>query len=139
MQPVSRFVAMALFVVLAALSALLAVPVWRSVRGDQGANVDASTTATAAKSPARVLVITQVFAFTLALTGAALALALIVSLAIRPGGAAVTKPPFRTARTEMDALTRLAESSVAQGAELSRERDVRKRAEDDARLKQQLL
>src|SRR6185436_2354102 len=51
----------------------------------------------------------------------------------------VTKPPLRAARTEMDTLTKLAESSAAQGEELSRERDVRRRAEEDASLKQQLL
>src|SRR5205085_3463634 len=41
--------------------------------------------------------------------------------------------------TEMTALARLAETSVAQSEELSRERDVRRRAEEDAQLKQQLL
>jgi signal transduction histidine kinase len=39
----------------------------------------------------------------------------------------------------MNALTTLARSSVAQGEELNRERDVRRRAEEDAQLKQQLL
>jgi signal transduction histidine kinase len=133
---------MALFVVLAALTALLAAPVWRSLRGDAGAKVSgdvAAGTTAPAKSQARALILTQVFAFALAATGAALALGLIVVLAVRPTGAALTKPPFRTARTEMDALAKLAETSVAQGEELSRERDVRRRAEEDARLKQQLL
>jgi len=39
----------------------------------------------------------------------------------------------------MGTLAKLAESSVAQGAELSRERDVRRRAEEDVQLKQHLL
>jgi signal transduction histidine kinase len=48
--------------------------------------------------------------------------------------------PFAAnARTELGALAKLAETSVAQGEELTRERDVRRRAEEDARLKQQLL
>jgi signal transduction histidine kinase len=45
----------------------------------------------------------------------------------------------RSTRTEVGALARLAETTVAQGAELTRERDVRRLAEEDARLKQQLL
>lgn len=134
---------MALFVVLAALTALLAGPVWRSLRGEAPPGAAAPAEAGGAspgKSPARIVMLTQVLAFTLAAAGTFLALGLIVSLAMRAGsGATTTKPPFRAARTEMDALTKLAESSAAQGEELSRERDVRKRAEDDARLKQQLL
>jgi signal transduction histidine kinase len=50
-----------------------------------------------------------------------------------------SRAPYPTARQEMDTLAKLAETSVAQGAELSRERDVRRRAEEDAQLKQQLL
>ena len=44
-----------------------------------------------------------------------------------------------SARAEMDSLTHLAKTSVAQGAELSLERDGRRLAEQDALLKQQLL
>ena len=44
-----------------------------------------------------------------------------------------------SARAEMDSLTHLANTSVAQGAELSLERDGRRLAEQDALLKQQLL
>ena len=42
-------------------------------------------------------------------------------------------------RAEMESLTHLAKTSVAQGAELSQERDGRRLAEQDALLKQQLL
>ena len=77
--------------------------------------------------------------FGVALVGLGLAAALLFLLALRPRLAADTPPPFAAARQEMDTLARLAESSVTQGAELSRERDVRRRAEEDARLKQDLL
>lgn len=131
MHPVSRFVAMALFVVLAALTALLATPVVRGLR--------AETPAAAATPSARAVALTQVMSVTLAALGAALALALLISLAIRPGQTSATKHPYPSARAEMGTLARLAETSVAQGEELSRERDERRRAEEDARLKQQLL
>jgi signal transduction histidine kinase len=126
---------MALFVVLAALTALLAAPVLRNLRGDPPA---ATSTDAPAASSKRAAAMTQLAAFALAAVATLLTLALIVTLALRPA-AANTAPPFQAARTEMGALARLAESSVAQGAELSRERDVRRRAEEDARLKQQLL
>jgi signal transduction histidine kinase len=50
-----------------------------------------------------------------------------------------SRAPFQATRAEVGTLAKLAQSSVAQGEELSRERDVRRRAEEDARLKQQLL
>jgi signal transduction histidine kinase len=64
----------------------------------------------------------------------------ILGLGSRAGRAGESHGPFvTTARTELGALAKLAETSVAQGEELTRERDVRRRAEEDARLKQQLL
>jgi len=141
MHPVSRFVVVALFVVLAALTALLAGPVWRGIRDERGVQPPSTNLAPgeAVFRPSRALLLTQVVAFGLAAMGTVLALTLIIAQAMRPAAAGATKPPFHAARTEMDALTKLAESSVAQGAELSRERDVRRRAEEDASLKQQLL
>jgi signal transduction histidine kinase len=134
---------MALFVVLAALTALLAAPLWRSWQGEPAASAastgPAHPSTAPTKSHATPLVMTQLLAVSLAGLGAILTLALIIGLATRPVSAGGTKPPFEHVRTEMDALSKLAETSVAQGAELSRERDVRRRAEEDAKLKQQLL
>ncbi|MCX6951400.1 MAG: sensor histidine kinase [Verrucomicrobia bacterium] len=137
MNPLPRFLGLALFVVLAALSALLTVPAWR------GASPEAPSPPSAAPvlpSPAaRAAALSQRFALALSLGGLVLAVVLVISLAHRPVRSGDTKPPFASARTEIDALAKLAESSVAQGAELTRERDVRRRAEEDAQLKQHLL
>jgi signal transduction histidine kinase len=141
MNPLPRFLALALFVVLAALVALLAAPVWRGAKSDVAAT-HSSTVAgekTAAPAPTRMVRVSQRLALGLALTGAALALTLTISLALRPAPPRGSRSPFANAHREIDALAKLAESSVAQGAELSRERDVRRRAEEDAQLKQQLL
>ncbi len=73
-------------------------------------------------------------ALALVLTGT-----LILSSALRPPRTGDTATPFDRTRAEVGALARLAESSVAQGEELTRERDVRRRAEEDARMQQQLL
>jgi signal transduction histidine kinase len=67
-----------------------------------------------------------------------LAVALVFSQSLR-SLRGESRTPFRTTRTEVGTLAKLAETSVAQGEELTRERDVRRRAEEDARLKQQLL
>ena len=77
-------------------------------------------------------------ALVLAITALALSLALILSHAVR-AYRADSRAPFRATRTEVGTLAKLAQSSVAQGEELSRERDVRRRAQEDANLKQQLL
>ncbi len=51
-----------------------------------------------------------------------------------------TRVPWpATARAEMGSLEHLAKTSVAQGEALTRERDVRRRAEEDVELKQRLL
>ena len=144
MNPLPRFVATALFLVLAALVALLAVPLWQGSR--------AATTAPAAVKPVGPDALTkpgtaptdavrasQRVALFLAVTGAALALTLILSPSLRPPRTSDSASPSLHTRAEVGTLARLAESSVAQGEELSRERDVRRRAEEDARLKQQLL
>lgn len=133
MNPLPRFVALALFVVLVALAALLAVPAWQGMRSDhQGTPVsDAST--------ARAYQLSQRGALILAGTALTLTLVLLVSQALQRRQERETRAPFAAVRTETGALARLAESSVAQGEELNRERDVRRRAEEDARLKQKLL
>jgi signal transduction histidine kinase len=143
MNPLPRFLGLALFVVLAALTALLTVPVWRGAHPD----LVASTSSPAGGlSPvvgpiaaSRMAAMSQRFALGLALTGVVLAVVLVFGLARRPARLAETKIPFASSRTAIDALAKLAESSVAQGAELNRERDVRRRAEEDAQLKQRLL
>ncbi len=137
MNPLSRYLALSLFVVLVALSALLTAPVWRSFRAEQAAHNPAMVVPVA-PSP-KMVVLSQRLTLFLAVGGAALALSLVVSLAIRPARAADSQTPFSTAQREIGTLAKLAESSAAQNAELSRERDVRRRAEEDAQLKQQLL
>ncbi len=127
MNSLPRFLALALFVVLAALTALLLVPLWQA-----GQPEVTPTTVRLASIPPR-------FALGLAVAGTVLAVVLVISLARRPLRGGETKQPFSVARQEIDTLTKLAVSSAAQGAELSRERDVRRRAEEDARLRQQLL
>jgi signal transduction histidine kinase len=84
-------------------------------------------------------VLSQRLALGLAAVGAALALTLTVALAARSPRPADSRSPFAAAQRDVGALAKLAESSIAQGAELNRERDVRRRAEEDADLKQQLL
>lgn len=142
MQPVSRFVAMALFVVLAALTALLTTPVWRSWEREPAPTAThggTSPTAGPAQPRAHPLVLAQIVALSLSVLGIGLTLTLIIMLALRPAPAGASKPPFERVRTEMGALSKLAESAAAQGEELSRERDVRRRAEENAKLQQQLL
>jgi signal transduction histidine kinase len=57
----------------------------------------------------------------------------------RPSGDAVSRSPWAATRAEMSGLTQLAKTSAAQEEELDRERDVRRRAEEDAQLRQHLL
>lgn len=127
MNSLPRFLGLALFVVLAALTALLLVPLW------QAGQLETAPAAT------RLASLPPRFALLLALAGTVLAVVLVISLARRPVRAGETKQPFSLVRSEIDTLAKLAESSVAQGAELNRERDVRRRAEEDARLRQQML
>jgi signal transduction histidine kinase len=133
-----------LFFVLVALVAILAVPLWRGagiIEGNHGSNPKAEYALASPPVPPsaiRALLFSQRAALILAGTALALCLALVLSQALRnlKGN---SRAPFRAMRTEVGTLARLAESSVAQGKELSRERDVRRRAEEDASLKQQLL
>jgi signal transduction histidine kinase len=146
MNSLPRFVAMALFVVLAALVALLAMPVWRGgaapsaeIRSKANADETSTSTTSSREASTRALVLSQRAALLLAAIGLALTLVLVLSQALRPNRATDTAAPFERTRAEVGALAKLAQSSVAQGEELSRERDVRRRAEEDAHMKQQLL
>lgn len=143
MNPLPRILGMALLLVLAALLAVLIAPGW-SRRADAAprttANESAPSAGPGSAAPnSRLAALPQRTALVLAGTAFGLAVLLIFSLALRPPVAGVSQPPFKSVRGEINTLARLAESSVAQGAELSRERDVRRRAEEDAQLKQQLL
>jgi signal transduction histidine kinase len=151
MNPLPRILGMALFVVLAALAALLAMPAWRpphpeptavrSSSASQPASVDDRTPAADGPAPraSRIALQTQRLILALAMVGLGLAGALLFSLAFRSTQTDDPKAPFHAARTEMGTLAKLAETSVAQGTELNRERDVRRRAEEDVQLKQRLL
>lgn len=145
MLPLPRLLAMALLVVLAALLAILAVPAWSRARTDAAAVTRSATSDPAAASPASVssgahktAPLAQRTALVLAAIACAVCVALVFTLARSPAPT-VSQAPFGHARTDMTALTRLAQTSAAQGEELSRERDVRRRAEEDAQLKQRLL
>ena len=138
MNPLPRFLGLALFLVLAALTALLTVSAWRGPHVEP--TLVASGTATGNSSAAaRATVLSHRLSLALALAGLTLSTALVITLARRSARPVDTKVPFASSRTEIDALAKLAASSAAQGAELSRERDVRRRAEEDAQLKQRLL
>jgi signal transduction histidine kinase len=139
MNPLPRFLGLALFLVLAALTALLVVPAWRSARPDTAPPTGAGTAPVASPAAVRANALSQRLAFALALGGAVIAGVLVVSLARRPARATDTRTPFPSNRGELDTIARLAQTSVAQGAELHRERDVRRRAEEDAHLRRQLL
>lgn len=139
MNPLPRFFAMALFVVLAALVVWLGMAVARGTPGHETSAQGPATTGRASPASARAAMLSQRVALGLAAVAVALAAGLILSLAIGSPRRPETKTPFPSVRTELSALAKLAETSVAQGQELSRERDVRRRAEEDASLKQQLL
>lgn len=138
MNLLPRVLALALLLVLAALAAMLAGPALRApVMTTPSASVSANN---GAPPPARQFSLyAQRIAFPLALTGVALGVALVASLAFRAARAADTAAPFSTTRSDVGALARLAESSNAQSEALARERSVRQRAEADALLHQQQL
>lgn len=149
MNPLPRFLALALFVVLAALVSLLGISAWRGAGIRATPNTTPATTAAAPATSAtrvesapavpRMLALSNRFALGLGIIALALALTLILSLAARPGRMTDSRIPFASARSELGTLARLAQTSVAQGEELTRERDVRRRAQEDAELQQQLL
>jgi signal transduction histidine kinase len=144
MNPLPRFLAMALFVVLATLVAMLGAPLWQEMRAGAperpatGASAPAGSESATGR-PGRMLAISQRVALLFAATALVLSGALLVSQSLRSARNSASDAPFQQTRMEVGALATLAKTSVAQGEELSRERDVRRRAEEDLRLKQQLL
>ena len=126
MNLLPRALGLALLIVLVALAVVVFTPPRPTASGSSPA-------------AARAAEATRRIAFPLALTSVALAAALLASLAFRRPGSAESKPPFAATRAEFGTLARLAETSLAQGEALARERDVRRRAEEDALLNQQLL
>ncbi len=141
MNPLSRFVALALFVLLAAAVGLLALSTWRLARDrtEAASGVAAAPAHPAPPPPSRAILLSQRFALGLTAAALALTLVLILSQPLRPARPRESASSFGADAAELHTLARLAESSAAQGRELNRERDVRRRAEEDADLKQQLL
>jgi signal transduction histidine kinase len=144
MNPLARVVALALFVVLIALVAILAVPVLRDARAEAAVSRPGASELGAPESAphggsARALLLSQRLALGLAGIGLALTLPLLLSVALRPDRGPDNPLPPDDGRKDISTLARLAKTSVAQGEELTRERDVRRRAEEDGHLKQQLL
>jgi signal transduction histidine kinase len=140
MNPLSRLLALGLLVLLAALALVLAVPTWRSATTPASPPATSTEASKPAKtSPVRLVAFTERIALPLALTALVLATALWVSLSWRPTGRDATRRPFSAERSEIGALTNLAEKAAAQGEALTRERRNRQRAEEDASLNRQLL
>lgn len=137
MLPLPRLLAMALLVVLAALLAILAVPAWSRARAP-AAELVAGSPAVASSSVQKTAPLIQRTALILAGLACGLCVVLVFVLA-RTLAPTASQAPFASTRGDMTALTRLAQTSAAQGVELSRERDVRRRAEEDVQLKQRLL
>lgn len=143
MNSLPRILGMGLLVVLAALVALLAVPAWQGVQTSppvaRAVAVDMANPPPLPSATARLAALPLRLSLALALVALALAVTLIFCLALRRGRSSDSTPPYAAARSEINTLAKLAETSVAQGEELTRERDVRRRAEEDVLLKQQLL
>ena len=135
MNSLPRLLGLSLLIVLAALAAILAGPALSPVAEPRVARANAPARPTQAQM---LNVISHRAALPLALVGLVLATALLVSLALKPFRAEAAAP-LASSRTELGALARLAESSVAQGQALAVERDSRQRAEENALLNQQLL
>jgi signal transduction histidine kinase len=143
MNSLPRFIALALFVVLTALVAMTAVSAWRVLKTDAPAAAGSPGSSEApppsSQPSPRAAALALRLMLGLALLSAGLALALVIALARRPIAAPGSRPPFAHARHEIGTIAMLAENSAATDAELHRERDVRRRAEEDAQLRQQLL
>jgi signal transduction histidine kinase len=133
MSPLPRVLGLGLLVLLAALTAVLAGHVWTATAGSP---VDASTHSSAVHA---LTELPHRLAFPLSLAALLVATALLISLALKPPRTAESTAPFATSKTEISALAKLAETSVAQGQALAMERGIRQRAEENALLNQQLL
>lgn len=140
MNLLPRALALALLLVLATLAALLFGMSSRHAAAPAVSAPRIDATTDPLPPPARAAIVSQRVTLPLAITALVLAIGLIASLTLRtPSASGDTRSPFVLARTEVDALARLAESTNQQSAALARERDVRQRAEADALLNQQLL
>ncbi len=139
MSPLPRLLATGLFVLLAALTALLVAPAWQGTFADPTGLRPIASAGGNGPVAARPALLAPKVSLGLALGAMGLAAALVISLARHSAGSGLSKSPFATARAELTTWSKLAESSVAQGVELNRERDVRRRAEQDVQLKQRLL
>ena len=140
MNPLSRLLGLGLFVVLAALVAVLGLPVPRNVVPPGSASPALSAATPSAPSrTAHLTTFHRRVAFPLAITSLVLAAALLASLALRSARAAPASAAVSAARAEIDSITHLARTSLAQTEALARERDVRRRAEENAELNQQRL
>ncbi|HVU23334.1 MAG TPA: sensor histidine kinase [Opitutus sp.] len=137
MNPLPRLLGLGLLVVLAALAAVLAVPLWTHAALPP-APPAAISTPPASRSAAQVTAVSHRIALPFALTALVLAVALFASLAFGRPLSGDAAPPA-VARSEINALASLAAASNAQGEALARERGVRHRAEADALLTQQQL
>lgn len=143
MNLLTRLLGLSLFVVLAALTALLAASSAAPARQERSVKhemiVYPQIPTEADTRAARLANLSNHVALPLAVTSLALAICLLVSLALQSSTPGTAKTPLATARSEIDALTSLAKSSVAQGEALEHERKVRLRAEEDAQLNLELL
>lgn len=150
MNSLPRILGMALLVVLATLLALLALPLALRDRApiapSPASPIIEKTTAPKVESPlvpneanARAAALRQRTVPALAILAFILTVTLVFSLSSRAARTLESRAPFAAARSEINTLARLAETSVAQGVELDRERDVRRRAEEDALFNQKLL
>lgn len=146
MNPLPRILGMALFLVLAVLAALLTVPLWpRATPHPASHSMPAIAPPTPRQlaavdaRPARITASAQRAAVVLAIAGLLLAGALLFTAPRGPASTGSDSTTLASARNEIGTIAKLAATSAAQDAELSRERDVRRRAEEDAQLKQQLL
>jgi signal transduction histidine kinase len=122
--------------------AVLAAPWWHEANLGAGSSRPAAASASgvgAPPAPAGALILSQRLALALAGMGLALTLPLVFARPVAAEPPVASRAPLEGARREVSTLARLAENSVAQGEALSRERDVRRRAEEDMQLKQQLL
>jgi len=132
MNSLPRVLGLLLLLILIALAVMLAGQ-------RQLASPDGVARGSGLRTPAvRVVEFSQRAVFPLALTGVALATGLLVSLALI-SHRNDPPPEIGKARTEMDTLTQLAKTSVAQHQQLAEERSERQRAEADASLNQQRL
>jgi len=135
MNPLPRLLGLGLLLVLVLLAAILAVTPRRASKSLPPAAVE-----TVATGPsARLTEFSQRLSLPLTLTAVAVTVALLASLGVRQPRSGESRAPFAASRAEIGTLAKLAESSVAQGQELARERTGRHRAEEDALLNQQRL